>query len=345
MTLVDFIRAMPKIELHVHLEGATQPEALLHLAGKHGIDLPGGNSVEGIREWYTFRDFPHFIDIYLKIAECIRTVEDIEWLGREFLTGQAAQNIRYTEFIYTPYMHFTQKGLSGDAQLDALNRARAWAQQALGIRSAMILDIDRQIAAEEGMWTAELGVRYKDHGVVGLGLGGNEVGNPPRKFRAAVGYARSNGLAVIPHAGETVGPESIIDALEVCDPPRLLHGVRCIEDAALTAELARRKIPLDACPTSNLCLGVYDSLAAHSLPALLEAGLVVTINSDDPPMFNTTLTNEWLVCAEAWGWDSHLIERLTLNAVRGSRQTTDQKAWMEYEFRAAFGQLRRQYGV
>jgi adenosine deaminase len=335
---------MPKIELHVHLEGSTQPEAVLHLANKHGITLPS-NTVEGLREWYTFRDFPHFIEIYLKISECIRTLDDIEWLGREFLKGQAAQNIRYTEFIFTPYTHFLQKGLSGDDQLNALNRARAWGQQELGIHSAIILDIDRMVTPEEGMWTAELAVRFKDNGVVALGIGGNEVGYPCNLFRSAIDYVRSHGLVCIPHAGETVGPESIWDALAVCDPPRLLHGVRCIEDPALTAELVRRKIPLDACPVSNLCLGVYPSLAAHSLPALLDAGLVVTINSDDPPMFNTSLTHEWLVCAEAYDWDSQLIEWLTLNAIRGSRQTADQKAWMEHEFRSAFVTLRQQYGV
>jgi adenosine deaminase len=344
VTLHDFIRAMPKVELHVHLEGSTQPEAVLQLANKHGITLPA-DTVEGIREWYTFRDFPHFIEIYLKISECIRTVEDIEWLGREFLRGQAAQNIRYTEFIYTPYNHFQQKGLSGDEQLNALNRARAWAQQELGIRSTMILDIDRMVRPEEGLWTAELAVRFKDNGVVALGIGGNEVGYPCNLFRTAIDYVRSHGLVCIPHAGETVGPESIWDALAVCDPPRLLHGVRCIEDAALTAELVRRQIPLDACPTSNLCLGVYDSFASHSLPALLDAGLNVTINSDDPPMFNTTLTEEWLRCADAYGWDTALIERLTFNAIRGSRQPAEYRSQMEFELKTEFARLRDQYGV
>jgi adenosine deaminase len=342
--LHDFIRAMPKVELHVHLEGSTQPEAVLHLAQKHGISLPA-DTVEGIREWYTFRDFPHFIEVYLKISECIRTVEDIEWLGREFLKGQAAQNIRYTEFIFTPYTHFLQKGLSGADQLDALNRARAWAQDTYGIGSAMILDIDRMVKPEEGVWTAELAVRFKDNGVVALGIGGNEVGYPCNLFRTAIDYVRNHGLVCIPHAGETAGPESILDALEVCDPPRLLHGVRCIEDPALVSELVRRQTPLDACPTSNLCLGVYPSLAAHSLSALLEAGLNVTLNSDDPPMFNTTLTDEWLRCADAYGWDSHLIERLMLNAVRGSRQPDAVRSQMEAAFRDGFAQLRQRYGV
>lgn len=340
MSVEDFIRAMPKVELHVHLEGSVQPATLLRLARRHQIALPA-DSVEGIRRWYTFVDFPHFVEVYLKVSECIRTSDDIELITREFLQGQAAQHIRYSEVTYTPYTHYWQKGLAFEDQLAAINRARAWAEGELGVTMALVIDIARGVTLEAGLLTAEWTIEGRGDGVVALGLGGPEAGHPPEMYREAFARARAAGLPCVPHAGETVGPESIWGALRVAHAVRIGHGVRCLEDPALVDELRERQIPLEVCPTSNVCLGVAPSLAAHPLPRLLDEGLYVTLNSDDPPMFNTTLTDEYLKAAATFGLDVDDIEELVLNAVRAALLLPKVKAQMEAEFVAEFARLRQ----
>lgn len=342
--LAAFIRQMPKVELHVHLEGAIQPQTLLTLAQRNQVALPAG-TVEGIRQWYTFTDFAHFVEIYTLISACIRTPEDIEFVTQAFLRGQADQNIRYTEVTYTPYTHFMQKGLPFAEQLAAINRAGAWAEAELGVRMGLIIDIARSTTPQEGLTVAQWAVQHQAEGVLALGLGGAEIGNPPQKHAVAFDLARAAGVPAIPHAGETVGPESIRDALTTLHPVRLEHGVRCIEDPALVALLRERQIPLDVCPTSNICLNVYGSLQDHPLPQLLDAGLYVTLNSDDPPMFNTTLTDEYLACAAQFGWDVGVIEQLTLNAVRASLLPPSDKAWLERDIYTEFARLRQQHLV
>lgn len=316
-SLTRFITAMPKVELHVHLEGAIAPETLLRLARSHDISLPA-TSVEELRTWYTFTGFPHFVEIYLLISSCIRTPEDIELIAREFLIGQAAQRVLHTEVTYTAYTHYAQKGISFAEQLAALNRARRWAATELGVSMGLIIDIPRAIGAEQGLLVADWAISGMGDGVVALGLGGTELGNPPERYAEAFARAQAAGLPCVPHAGETAGPASIWSALRVCNPARIEHGVTCLADPALVAELRARRIPLDVCPTSNVCLGVAPSVAAHQLPRLLAEDLYVTINSDDPPMFNTTLTDEYLVLASELGMGREALKGLVLNAARAS---------------------------
>jgi adenosine deaminase len=341
LNLDAFIRAMPKVELHVHLEGAMQPATLLTLARRHNIALPADNEA-GIRQWYTFTDFAHFVQIYIKISECIRTPDDIELLAREFLAGQAAQNIRHTEFTYTPYTHYMQKGLSFEAQLGALNRARAWAEAEFGISSGIITDIAREMTPEKGLVTAEWAVAAMHDGVVALGLGGNEAKHPPEKHELSFRLAREAGQACILHAGETGGPQSIWGALRVGQSVRLGHGVRCLEDPALVDYLREHQIPLEVCPTSNICLGVFPRMEDHPLPRLIAEGLYVTLNSDDPPMFNTTLTDEYRMAARVFGLDADALMGLALNGVRAARLPAERKAAMEAAFMAEFARLRAQ---
>lgn len=339
MSLESFIRAMPKVELHVHLEGAIQPETLLTLAQQHQITLPA-TTVADLRTWYTFTNFAHFVEIYLAVSDCIRTPADIELIAREFLANQAAQQIRYTEVTYTAYTHYHFKGLAFDDQLAALNRARAWAEAELGVTMRYIIDIPRSISPAEGELVAEWAISGMDAGVVALGLGGPEAGNPPEKFVSAFERARAAGLPSVPHAGETVGPESIRGALRTLHAIRIGHGVRCLEDTSLVAELRTRQIPLEVCPTSNVCLGVVSSLAEHPLPRLLNAGLYVTINSDDPPMFNTTLTDEYVAIAHAFEFNVDMIERMVFNAVRSSLLPSHVRTEMEAQFATEFAHLR-----
>lgn len=344
MALETFIQAMPKVELHVHLEGSIRPETLLKLAQRHGVDLPA-KTVEGLRDWYTFTDFPHFIEVYLAVSACLRRPEDIELIAREFLTGQAAQNIRYSEVTYTAFTHYHLRGLSFETQLAALNRARTWAEAEYGVTMGIVLDIPRSIPAEKGMLTADWAIGAMGEGVVALGLGGPEVDNPPEKFKAAFDRAYAAGLPSVPHAGETVGPESIWGALNELHAVRIGHGVRCLEDPALVDELRARQIPLEVSPTSNVCLKVFPDLARHALPLLLQEGLYVTLNSDDPPMFNTTLTQEYLAVARTFDFGTDTLEQLTLNAVRASLLSDTVRLTMEQEFQAEFARLRAADGV
>ena len=300
MSLETFIRAMPKIELHVHLEGAILPSTLLTLARRHSVALPASDEA-GLRRWYTFIDFPHFIETYILVSSCLRTPDDIELIAREFLAGQAAQHIVHSEVTYTAYTHFAARGLRFDDQLAALNRARAWGERELGVTMGLIIDISRETSVEAGMMVADWAIGAHGDGVIALGLGGDEVGNPPEKHAAAFDRARAAGMPLVLHAGETAGPESIWGALGQ-GAVRIGHGVRALEDPALVAELRDRQIPLEVSPSSNICLGVFPSLAAHSLPQLMAAGLYTTLNSDDPPMFDTTLTDEYLRGAAAYGW-------------------------------------------
>jgi adenosine deaminase len=330
---------MPKVELHVHLEGSIQPETLLELARRNRLRLPV-STIEGLQAWYQFRDFDHFVEIYNIMSSSIRSTEDIEFVAREFLSGQAAQGIRYSEVTYTPFTHYRSKGLAFRDQLAALNCARAWAEAELGVSMRLVLDFARKASIEQAGIVADWAIAAIDDGVVALGLGGAEVGYSAIKFKAVFERARAAGLARTPHAGETVGPESIWSAVRVLDATRIGHGVRCLEDPALVEHLRARQIPLEVCPTSNVCLGIAPSLAEHPLPRLIDAGLAVTINSDDPPMFNTTLTDEYVAVAKAFNFDQDVIERLALNAVHATLLPAAEKARLEADYAAEFARLR-----
>jgi adenosine deaminase len=334
---------MLKVELHVHLEGSIQPRTLLELAQRNNVSLPA-DDVEGLRRWYQFTDFGHFIEIYLAISSCICTPEDIELIGREFLRNQAAQNIRYSEVTYTPYTHFsTNRRIPFDEQFDALTRARDWAARELGVTCGWVFDIARNVRPiEHGLMVAEWAISGKEQGVVGFGLGGPEAGNPPELFEEAFAVARASGLTAVPHAGEVAGAESVRGAIDVLEAVRIGHGVRCLEDPQLVATLRERQIPLEVCPTSNVCLGVASSIADHPLPRLLEEGLYVTINSDDPPMFNTTLTGEYLAVADAFGLDDVMMERFSINALRAGLLPEAERVKWEDEFRATCSSLRQE---
>jgi len=337
-----FIEQMPKVELHVHLEGSVQPQTLLKLANRHNVALPADN-LESLRDWYTFRDFNHFLDIYMTISGCLRTAEDIELIAREFLTGQAEQNIVYSEVTFTPYNQYLTNRLGFHEQMDAINRAREWGERELGVHMGIIMDIPRQITSAEGNVIANWAVERYGDGLVAFGLGGPEVGNPPQKFQAAFDQVRAAGIPCILHAGETEGPTSIWNAIEVADSKRIGHGVRAIENAKLMKYLRDKQIPLEVCPSSNVCLKVFPSLAEHSLPQLQEQGLYVTINSDDPPMFNTTLTNEYIIGQKTWNWNRATIETFVLNAVDVTllpeKEKRDMRRKSEVQFESIRGKV------
>jgi adenosine deaminase len=315
---------MPKVELHVHLEGSIRPETLLDLAARNGVQLPA-RSVEELREWYAFKSFDHFVEVYLAAAGCIKTPDDVERITADFLAGQAEQNVLHTEVTYTASTQRMQSGISLDDQLAAINRAREAARREHAVTMSLTIDYPRHLDPDEFTGVAEWAADNMSRGVTALGLGGPEVGYPPELFRRAFEVAREAGLPSVPHAGETVGPESIRGALRDLNAVRIGHGVRCLEDPELVAELRERQIPLEVCPTSNVCLNVAPSFAEHPLPRLLEQGLYVTLNSDDPPMFETTLTDEYLKASTAFGLGAAEVEDLVLKAAQATLLGEEEK--------------------
>lgn len=340
MTIQEFIRRMPKVELHVHLEGSIQPETLLMLAKRNGIALPA-DSVEGIHEWYQFRDFAHFIEVYLMICSCIKTADDMELVATEFVKGRARENIRYSEVIFTPFTHRLK--ISMDDQLAAINRARMFGEETLGVRISMMPDISREMRpVEDSYLIADWAVANRNNGIVSLGLGGPEIGNPPEVFTSTFERVQAAGFPATPHAGETCGAESIWGAIRSLHAIRIGHGVRCIEDPALVDYLREKQIPLEVCPSSNVCLKVVPSLAEHPLPKLLAEGLFVTINSDDPPMFSTNLTEEYLRITKHFGFDSERLKQFQFNAIKASLLPDANKLELIREFTEEFTRLERE---
>ncbi len=297
--LEQFIQLMPKVELHLHLEGAIRPATLLELARKHGVELPA-NDVQGISEWYRFRDFPHFIEAWLVINSCLRDGADFVRVTRELGETAASENARYLQVTFVPSTHLRFHGVPFDEVWGGVQEGAAQAEQAHGVKMQFVPDFPRNLRlGGDGLVeaTAEWAIAHRERGIVALGLGGYEVGNPPELFQEVFAHAKANGLRAWPHAGETEGPASIWGAVNALGADRIAHGIRAVEDPALVAHLAENRIGCDVCPTSNVRLGVYGSLAEHPIRQLIDAGVPVTINSDDPPMFNTTLTDEFRAMA------------------------------------------------
>lgn len=365
---LDFIQAMPKAEIHVHLEGAIQPETLLELARRHHREdkLPT-TDLDGLRHWFTFTDFPHFIQIYWTISDLLRTPEDFALIVHACGADMAAQNIRYRELTFTPFTHtdLQDKGLTIEGLFDGLEAGRTQANRDFGVEMRWIFDIPRNTSfkpwrkstkarhavRQVDSFLRKVGLRRGDHyvpypaeqtlayalagqaqGVIGFGLGGYEVGAPPEPFAPIFRTAKAAGLLSVPHAGETVGPASIWGAINALNADRIGHGVRAIEDEGLLTLLKERQIPLELNPTSNICLHVYPHLANHPFPELDRMGLLVTVNSDDPPLFNTSLCQEYQVLATHFGYSHADLARIARNAFVTTGAPAELKSRLLHEF-------------
>jgi len=303
---------MPKKELHVHFEGSIRPETVLELSRKNNVPLPASD-LGSLREWYRFRDFPHFVDVYVAITKCIRTADDLEFIAREFLQGQADQNITYSEVTFTVSTIERFCGIPVGEQIEAVNRAREWGSATLGTEMHLILDIVRGDSPERAMQVVNWVAEWSGRGVCALGIAGFED-RGTAQYVECFAEARRLGLRVTAHAGETQGAWSVRETLDVTGARRIGHGIRSIEDPELVRRLVEEEIVLEVCPTSNLCVGGVASLPDHPIQRLIDAGIKVTLNSDDPPMFNTTLSDEWIRCAQTFGWDEATVKLLSDNA-------------------------------
>lgn len=337
--LARLIDRLPKAELHLHLEGSVEPELALALARRHGRRLPGDeDGAEGLRRHYRFKDFREFVRLYVAISACVNEAEDFAAIAVDLARKLAAENVRYAEVTVTPMTHVA-RGVAPEAVLAGLAEGRARAREAYGVELAWVFDIVR-IFFDQAAPTLEMALRGQKDGVIGLGFAGPEAPQwPTAPFAPLFTRARAAGLRSLPHAGEMDGPSSVWAALRDLQADRIGHGVRCLEDPALVDHLRAREVPLEVCPTSNLGIGLFPALAEHPLPELLAAGLAVSLASDDPPMFATSLSEEYRRCAAAFEWDAPQVARIAANSVRHSFMAEDAKARLLAEQAAALAEL------
>jgi adenosine deaminase len=294
--LPELLRAMPKAELHLHIEGTLEPELIFELAGKNGVAL-AYPSVEALRAAYAFTDLQSFLDIYYAGASVLLHESDFEAMAMAYFRRAAADNVVHAEIFFDPQTH-TARGVPIGTVIRGLAAARERAGRELGLTSALILCFLRHLSEDEAMATLDEALPHREH-FIGVGLDSSERGHPPEKFARVFARAGALGLHRVAHAGEEGPPGYIESALDVLHAERIDHGVRCVESPALVARLAREGVALTVCPLSNLKLRVFDKLADHNLVDLLGAGIRATVNSDDPAYFGGYVNDNFVATFEA----------------------------------------------
>jgi adenosine deaminase len=299
-TLKTFIERVPKTELHCHLEGAIQPTTLLKLAKRNGIELPFSDEA-GAHKFYEFTSLNQFLGIFALACSTLQTAEDFETITLDLGADAYRQGILYREVFFT-YAYHERRGVGWDEVVRGIAAGREKARQMYGVEMWFIADIDRTIDPKDGLRTAELAHASRNvAGIIGIGLDSQEIDYPAKRQKPAYDRAKELGLHRVAHAGEDVGPESVWDAIESLDAERIDHGVRSIDDPELVKVLVERQIPLTVCPLSNIELKVYPNLAAHPVKRLKDSGVLVTLNSDDPPMFHCDVLDNYFAVADTFG--------------------------------------------
>ncbi|MCK2216595.1 adenosine deaminase [Actinomadura sp. ATCC 31491] len=322
-----FIAALPKVELHVHLVGSASVPTVLELARRHPDATEVPRTEEELRRFYTFRDFPHFARVYSAVNRLVREPEDVATLVLGLARDLAPQGARYVELQVTPYAHHIV-GMPMREVTEALDVAARRSAAEHGVEIAYIFDIPGEYGEEAAKITLDHALQEPPAALVGFGIGGIEQERVKYRdaFRAAFTAARAAGLHSVPHGGEMSGPETIWEVIEGYGAERIGHGINCLADPRLVAHLRDTRLPLDVCPTSNLRTGQIARIEDHPLPRLLEEGLYVTLNSDDPPMFATTLAEEYRVAAGVFGLGRNELAGLAANGVRASYLPAARKA-------------------
>ncbi|HEV2258808.1 MAG TPA: adenosine deaminase [Streptosporangiaceae bacterium] len=315
----SFVDELPKAELHLHLVGSASVPTVLELARRH----PAGNGIPRtepeLRAFFEFRDFPHFAEVYGAVSALVREPADVAALVTGAARDLASQNVRYAELTVTPYT-FTSRGMPVRELTDALDVAARTARHDHGVRMAYIFDIASEYGTEAARATLDHALSCPPEALTGFGLAGIEQARRAYQdvFREVFAAATAAGLHSVPHAGEMSGPATIWEAVNGLRAERIGHGISCLADPSLVAYLRETQIPLEVCPTSNVCTRQVPDLASHPLPRLLSEGLFVTLNSDDPPMFGTTLTQEYRRAASVLGLSRDQLAGLARNSVRAS---------------------------
>jgi len=283
----------PKIELHVHLEATVKPETLLEIARRNDYPLPT-DTVAGLAELYRYRDFRHFIEIWVLTTNALQREADFRQMVVDYAAEAKTHGAVYIEGIFTPAER-VRRGVNWEDVFEGVCAGAQQASEEHGVEVRLTPDIPRGYSLDEAIATVRWAARYRQRGVVGVGLGGLEAEYPPEPYQPAFALAKAEGLGSVPHAGEVAGPKSVRGALEALDADRLRHGIRATDDPGLVREIAGRGIVLDVCPLSNLRTGAVASLAEHPLPQLVAAGVDCSISTDDPAMFDTDLTRDYAV--------------------------------------------------
>ena len=324
--LEQFIKAVPKAELHLHIEGTLEPEMAFDLARKHGAALPFKSAAE-LRRAYDFRNLQSFLDLYYAGASVLRDEEDFYRLTAAYLARARADGVVHAELFLDPQTH-TARGIPIAVPINGVSAALEEAQKH-GMTSRLILCFLRHLSEDEAMATLEAALPFRER-FCAVGLDSSEAGHPPSKFKRVYRRARAEGFEAVAHAGEEGPPQYIYEALDVLKVARIDHGVRCMEDPRLVRRLAEDQVPLTVCPLSNVKLRVFDRLEHHNLKQLLDAGLCVTVNSDDPAYFGGYVGENFLACERALGLDREDIRRLAANSITASFLPEKQKAaWLE----------------
>ncbi len=311
-----FVAGLPKAELHVHHVGSASPRIVAQLAARHpGSAVPA--DPRALAEYFTFRDFAHFIEVYLTVVDLVRDAEDVRLLTFEVARDMARQNIRYAELTVTPFSS-VRRGIPAEAFCEAIEDARKAAEAEFGTVLRWCFDIPGEAGLEAAEVTEDIAVRLAPEGLVSFGLGGPEIGVPRPQFKPYFDRARAAGLHSVPHAGETTGPQTVWDALRSLGAERIGHGTSAAQDPELLAHLAEHRIALEVCPTSNIATRAVATLEEHPIGAFARAGVIVTVNSDDPPMFGTDLNTEYAVAARLLGLDRGGVAALARDAVTAS---------------------------
>jgi adenosine deaminase len=313
--LTELLKAMPKAELHMHIEGSLEPELIFALAQRNGVALSYA-SVEDLRKAYAFTDLQSFLDIYYAGASVLLKEDDFHDMAWAYLLKAQEDNIRHTELFFDPQTH-TDRGVPFEVVIKGLSRACARAKAELGVSASLIMCFLRHLPEESAFETLQASLPYREH-FIGVGLDSGERGNPPEKFARVFAKCRELGLHLVAHAGEEGPAQYIVDALDVLHAERIDHGVRCVEDPALVERLAKQGTALTVCPLSNIKLCVFDRMDQHNLGHLLAQGLKVTINSDDPAYFGGYLNQNFLETFEALNLDAQAAYTLARNSFEAS---------------------------
>jgi adenosine deaminase len=314
-TLRELVCAMPKAELHMHIEGSLESELMFEMAARNGIRLPYA-SVDELRRAYAFTDLQSFLDIYYAGASVLQTERDFHDMTRAYLERAHADNVRHVEIFFDPQTH-TARGIPFQVAIDGIHGALQQAQREWGMTTALILCFLRHLSEEDALATLEQALPHRDK-FIGVGLDSSERGHPPEKFARVFARCRELGLHLVAHAGEEGPPEYIRTALDVLHVERVDHGVRCLEDAELTRRLARERIALTVCPLSNVKLRVFDEIGDHNMLALLDAGLAATVNSDDPAYFGGYVNDNFVALFDSLPLTREHAQQLARNSFEAS---------------------------
>ena len=327
MNQLDFIRALPKAELHVHIEGTFEPELMFAIAQRNEVEIPY-KSVEEVKQAYNFHNLQSFLDIYYAGANVLIHEQDFYDLAWAYFEKCAEDKVVHTEMFFDPQTH-TDRGIAFSTVINGLQRACDDAKEKFGISFHLIMCFLRHLSEEAAFETLEQALPYKDQ-IIGVGLDSSEVGHPPSKFERVFAKAREAGFLVVAHAGEEGPAEYVWQALDLLKVNRIDHGVRSEEDETLMARLIAEKMPLTVCPLSNLKLCVVDDMAKHNIRRLLQKGVHVTVNSDDPSYFGGYMNDNFIAITEALDLTKDELKQLAINSFEASFISDDEKKkWSE----------------